>query len=82
MGDSCEMIRSPLLMWSGDSLYPSEGGVVSVVVHVACYIEPICNHSRAALHTDLKVYEGAVEKMKIQLILSLKALLMMCVNKH
>ena len=33
----CEMIRPPPLMWPGDGSYPSDGGVVSVGVHVACY---------------------------------------------
>ena len=35
--NDCEMIRPPPLMWPGDGSYPSEGGVVSVGVHVACY---------------------------------------------
>ena len=34
--DDCEMIRPPPLMWPGDGSYPSDGGVVSVGVHVTC----------------------------------------------
>ena len=51
-----EKWRPPPLMWPGDGSYPREGEVVSVGVHVT--LDPICNQSLGALHTDLKVYEG------------------------
>ena len=53
----CETSRSLPLKWPGDCSYPSDGRVVSVGVHAACYwsvIEPIFNHSRPP-YTDHEV---------------------------
>ena len=33
----CETIRPPPLVWPGDFSYPSDGGMVAMGVHAACY---------------------------------------------